>query len=794
MSDDTATATLTLPVFPLRNTVLFPHIATPYSAGRKGSIEALEAAARSEDKTLVTVAQKDATVEMPHRDDLYTYGTRAVIRRLSRSEETVEVIVEGMERVRLEDAQWQDGHLTARVTPAPVILEPGPEAEALQRELVSLAGEHESLSQHVGNLDAGTLMERLEDPVHLVYMLAALLGLELARAQQLLDAGSQLEAMKLLHGFMRQEHEVARLRREIAGEAESQMGREQREYMLRQQLKAIKKELGEDRPGAESEAEELRARLAEADLPDAVREEAERELGRLDSIPPASPEHPVIVNRLELIADLPWRRRTEDNLDLAHARTVLDEDHYDIAEVKERILEHLAVLRLNPEAKAPILCFVGPPGVGKTSLGQSIARTLGRAFERLSLGGMHDEAELRGHRRTYVGAMAGRIIQAMRRADSSNPLLMLDEVDKVGRDFRGDPTSALLEILDPAQNHDFRDNYLDLPFDLSRVMFITTANTLDTIPGPLLDRMEVLRLSGYSDEEKLQIARRYLLERQRRQAGLGEDQYRVPDDTVLRIIRRYTREAGVRELERLLGRLARKLALRIGEGGEVPDTIAPDALRELLGTERFLPEEARKEMPAGVATGLAWTPTGGDVLYVEAIRLPEDGKLTLTGQLGEVMKESAQAAQNWVLSQGERLGVKRPESGIHIHVPAGAIPKDGPSAGVTMAAAVASLYSGRPARTDTAMTGEITLSGLVLPVGGIKEKVLAARRAGIRRVVLPQRNEKDLDDLPDEVREEMDVILAERIDDVLAAVIPDLLSPAAAPAEEPPAPRRQSAG
>ncbi len=561
---------------------------------------------------------------------------------------------------------------------------------------------------------------------------------------------------------------------------------EQRKYLLRQQMKAIQKELGEA-GGGDTAPQELRERLDQAELPEPVRDEAQRELGRLEGIPAASPEHGVIRNRLELILELPWMRRTEDNLDLARARQVLDADHYDLTEIKERILEQLAVLRLNPEAKASILCFVGPPGVGKTSLGQSIARALGREFERFSLGGLRDEAELRGHRRTYVGAMPGRIIQAMRRAGSANPLLMLDEVDKLGQDFRGDPASALLEILDPAQNYEFRDNYLDLPFDLSRVLFITTANTLDTIPGPLLDRMEVLRLSGYSDEEKLEIARRYILERQRTQAGLAPEQFQVPEETLLRVIRHYTREAGVRELERRIGRLARKIALRIAEGREIPDTVSPDRLHEFLGRERFRPEAARQQVPPGVATGLAWTPTGGDVLYVEAIVLPEEGKLTLTGQLGDVMKESAQAAQNWVLSQAERLQIMHPRAGLHIHVPAGAIPKDGPSAGVTMAVAVASIYTGRPARVDTAMTGEITLSGLVLPVGGVKEKVLAARRTGLDRVILPRQNEKDLEDLPDTVRDAMAFVLADRIDDVLRAAIPELLREAesTAPAASP---------
>ncbi|MGH7137648.1 MAG: endopeptidase La, partial [Pirellulales bacterium] len=468
---------------------------------------------------------------------------------------------------------------------------------------------------------------------------------------------------------------------------------------------------------------------------------------------------------------------TEDNLDLARARQILDEDHYDLRELKERIIEQLAVLKLNPAAKAPIVCFVGPPGVGKTSLGQSIARALGRSFERMSLGGLHDEAELRGHRRTYIGAMPGRVIRAIRRAGVGNPVLLLDEIDKVGSDYRGDPAAALLEILDPAQNSSFNDNYLDLPFDLSKVMFITTANTLETVPKPLRDRMEILRVSGYTDEEKLEIAKRYLVPRQRREAGLTPEQLVIPDETISRIIYRYTREAGLRELERMIGRVARKVAVRFAEGHEGKEEVRPDQLTEALGPERFFEEQARRKLPPGVAAGLAWTEAGGDVLYIEAALLPEQKGLTLTGQLGDVMQESAKTAQSYIASRAGELGIDAAtirQSGVHIHVPAGATPKDGPSAGVTMATALASLYIGMPARSDTAMTGEITLTGLVMPVGGIKEKVLAARRAGILRLILPRRNEPDLDELPDHVRRELDVLFAERIEDVLAAAIPEL--------------------
>jgi ATP-dependent Lon protease len=539
-------------------------------------------------------------------------------------------------------------------------------------------------------------------------------------------------------------------------------------------MQAIQEELGEKSP-EKAEAEELRKRLAEAELPDEVRKEAERELGRLERLPPAAPDYQVLRTWLDLVLELPWKKPPADVIDMAQARQVLDEDHFDLSEVKERILEVLAVLKLNPEAKAPILCLVGPPGVGKTSVGQSIARALGRKFERMSLGGLHDEAELRGHRRTYIGAMPGRVLQAVRRAGAMNPVLMLDEVDKLGRDYRGDPASALLEVLDPAQNGTFRDNYLDLPYDLSKVLFITTANTLDTVPRPLLDRMEILRLSGYSEEEKIEIARRYLLPRQLREAGIKPEQLTIEPEALRRIIGRYTREAGVRELERMLGRVARKVARRFAEGHAEAVTVHAGDLFDLLGPERVRPERFRKQLPAGVSTGLAWTEAGGDVLYIEATLLRDGRGLRLTGQLGDVMRESARAAQSFVWAHAEPLGIDPDlfrHAGVHVHVPAGAVPKDGPSAGVAMVTALTSLYTGTPVRSDVAMTGEITLTGLVLPVGGIKEKVLAARRAGIRHVILPRDNEVDLRELPDNVRQELTFTLAERIEDVLAAALP----------------------
>ncbi len=772
-----------LPVLPLKNAVVFPHVSLPISVGRPASLAAVEAALESRDRTLLVLAQRDAEVDEPQAADLFTIGTTARIKLVARAEATVQIILEGLVRAVVEELIPTPGHLRAWVRPSALLAEGSIEAEALQRELMDLTGRYFALGHPEVQLNIPTFVAQGEDIMQLVYPLAQLLALEPARAQGLLEAPDEIAAMRLMRDALIHEIQVLQLRRKIASNAQEKIDREQRDYVLRQQLHAIHRELGDKNP-MEAEVETLRQRLGRLNLPEEAMQEAKRELNRLEQLSPAAPDYQVIRSHLDLVLELPWQEATTDNLDLARARQILDQDHYGLAEVKERIIEQLAVMKLNPDARGPILCFVGPPGVGKTSLGQSIARALDRKFQHFSLGGMHDEAELRGHRRTYVGAMPGRIIQAIRRAGVKNPLLMLDEVDKLGRDFRGDPAAALMEILDPAQNQNFRDNYLDLPFDLSRVFFITTANAVDTVPKPLLDRMETLRLSGYSDEEKLAIARLYLLPRQRTEAGLGEEQFLVPDQTLATIIRRYTREAGVRELERMLGRLARKAAVGFAEGKTAPVTVAGEDLAGMLGPERFFAEELRRELPCGVATGLAWTDAGGDVLYIEAIGLPGDEeKLTLTGQLGEVMKESAITANSYLLAHGAALGITAPPPVVHIHVPAGAIPKDGPSAGVSIAAALASLYTDQSTRHDTAMTGEITLSGLVLPVGGIKEKILAARRAGILRVVLPGENRKDLRDLPDQVLTEMEFIFANRIEEALAAVL----------ATTPPAPQKRTA-
>jgi len=766
-----------LPVLPLKNAVLFPYLLMPLSAGRAGSVAAVEAALATESKEVLVFTQRDGDVDSPLQGDLYPIGTKAVIRKMNRSGEGhLELLVLGMERVALVKLDTSEPFLKARVTPLPLPEDKSSEIEALQGALIELAGEALTLAQPNAPQELRGLLSANEDPLRLAFVLASMFSLDAEKAQALLEAPTRAEALRLVHRYLTHEVQVLELKNKITTEARSEMNKEQRDYLLRQQMRAIQQELG-DKGGEQAEAEQLRERLDKADLPEDILKEANRELNRLEKLNPGAPDYNVIRTYLDYVLELPWRKSTEDTLDIPKARQVLDEDHYGLKDVKERILEHLGVLKLNPNAKAPILCFVGPPGVGKTSLGQSIARSLNRKFERLSLGGMHDEAELRGHRRTYIGAMPGRVVQAMRRAGANNPVLMLDEVDKLGRDFRGDPAAALLEILDPEQNKTFRDNYLDLPMDLSKVLFVTTANALDTIPRPLLDRMELLRLAGYSEEEKLEIAKRYLLPKQLKETGLSAEQCNISDDTVRWITSRYTREAGVRQLERAIGRVARKIALRFAEGNAESCVVRPDDILDMFGPEPFSQEQARRELPPGVSTGLAWTETGGDVLYIEGTLLPDGKGLTLTGQLGEVMQESAKAAQSYIWSHAGDFEIDPAvfkNSGVHVHVPAGAIPKDGPSAGVTMATALASLYTKLPARSNIAMTGEITLTGLVLPIGGVKEKVLAARRAGIDTVILPKGNQRDLRDLPEHVRNEMKFVFAERVEDVLRAAVPHL--------------------
>jgi ATP-dependent Lon protease len=764
-----------LPVLALKNIVVFPKLVIPLSVGRDVSRAGVDAAIESHDGEIVLLGQKDPDQENPSAADLHSVGTRARIRKVLRSSaNSIEIIVSGVERVRAIGLDMGERHFTAEPEAWPLDIDDAEDREALQTALYELASKAiEKINPQAAEQIAG-LLATADDPAQVIALLATAFSMDLEKQQGLLEAPTLTEALKLAVKHISHEIQVLEMRQKIISEAHSEISKEQRDYMLRRQMKAIQQELGEDDP-EKAEVAELRKRLIETPLPEAALKEATRELGRLERLPSQSPERHILRTWLELVLELPWTTVTEDSLDIARARAILNEDHYGLDDVKERILEHLGVLNRNPDAKAPILCFAGPPGVGKTSLGQSIARALGRKFERMSVGGLHDEAELRGHRRTYIGAMAGRLIQALRRAGSKNPVLMLDEIDKLGRDFRGDPASALLEVLDPAQNSTFRDNYLDLAFDLSKVMFITTANTLDTLPQPLLDRMEVIRLAGYSEEEKVAIARKYLIPRQLKEAGLSESETAFDDAGLRKLIGSYTREAGLRNLERGIARLARKATLRIAEGKDTRIEMTPERVVELLGPETFLPEEGLKNLPAGVATGLAWTPTGGDVLYIEATLLPKGKGLTLTGQLGEVMQESAKAAQSYLWAHAAQYGID-PDSfidfGVHIHVPAGGIPKDGPSAGITAAVALASLYTGKPVRPDTAMTGELTLTGRVLPIGGVKEKVLAARRAGMKRVIMPKANAKDLRDLPDHVRQELEFKFAERIDEVFAEAIP----------------------
>jgi ATP-dependent Lon protease len=764
------------PVISLKNTVVFPYMVLPLSVGRPRSLAAAEVSINTEEKLVVLVTQKESSTEEPTTNDLHNVGTLAVIKRSIRMNETnVQLIVQGIGRVKINDLiLTPENYLLGKVEELNILNEPSTETEALHRAINDLVSKALAMLQNVPE-DLASIVVSTDDPVKLSYMLATMFHMETEKEQKLLEANSQLDLLKLVHDYLAHEVQVLELRQKIQGDAQAEINKAQREYVLRQQLRQIQKELGEEE-NEKTEIEMLRQKIAEAKLPEEVLKEVNREMKRLEKLPAAAPDYQVIRTYLDVVLELPWNNQTEDNLDLEHARQVLEEDHYGLEDIKDRIIEHLAVMKLNPTAKSPIICFVGPPGVGKTSLGQSIARALGRKFERMSLGGVHDEAELRGHRRTYIGSMPGRLIQAMRRSGVKNPVLMLDEVDKVGRDFRGDPTSALLEVLDPAQNTTFRDHYLDLPFDLSKVFFVCTANSLETIPSPLLDRMEVISLSGYTEQEKLEISRRYLIPRQIKETGLTEKQLQIPNETLGEVISLYTRESGVRQLERTLGKLARKIAVKVAAKEIKEMSISAEELTNLLGPHKFFPEEMRTELQPGVATGLAWTPVGGDVLYIEAISLPGGKDLTLTGQLGDVMKESARAAMSYLWSNSTRFGIDKDvfkNYGLHLHVPAGAVPKDGPSAGVTMTTALASLYLNKPMRSDTAMTGEITLSGLVLPIGGLKEKVLAARRAGIKRIILPKANEKDLIKLPADVKQEMEFIPVKTIDQVLINAIED---------------------
>ena len=767
----------TYPVLPLKNTVVYPQIVIPLAVGRPKSLAAVNAGIDS-GRRIVTVAQKQAAIEDPSRDDLFTVGTIATINRVEKRDKGAQVIVQGIDRIRLGQSIDGSEHLEVEYERLESLTMDDLGADATHVD--ALLRENLELSKRIASLYGGgdgdqiyqQLIGSINDPITQMYRIANLANITLEQEQAVLECQSTKQLMEQVHEILLHEVQVSELRRQIAEQARDDIDQQQREHLLRQQKRAIEQALGES--GDDEDIAELRGQLDEAQLPAHVKTEVDRELKRLGRMSANAADYQVARGYLELIAELPWHQQTEDRLDLKHAREVLDEDHYGLEDVKERILESLAVMQLNPQAKAPILSFVGPPGVGKTSLGQSIARAMGRKFERMSLGGLHDESELRGHRRTYIGAMPGRILQGVRRAGVTNPILMLDEIDKLGRDFRGDPAAALMEVLDPAQNKEFRDNYLNLAYDLSKVLFITTANTLEGIPRPLLDRMEVLELSGYSDMEKQAIARQYLIPRQRTEAGLAGEQLELADAGLRYMIRRYTREAGVRELERVIGSIARKRARQVVEEQAIDNTITVAELGELLGPEKFKSDNGRQHLAPGVAAGLAWTEAGGDVLYVEASLTQKDEKITLTGHLGQVMQESAKAARSYIWSIADKIGLDRArieECGVHIHVPAGAVPKDGPSAGVTMATALVSAYSGKPVQEKMAMTGELTLSGLVLAVGGVKEKLLAAHRAGLRRIILPKDNEADLRKLPDAVREEMEITLVSDLSEVLEQAI-----------------------
>jgi ATP-dependent Lon protease len=785
---DEDTTIVTVPILPLRGTVVFPLTVVPLAAAQPRSLRLIDEV-MSGDRSVGLLLQNDAEMEGAGPNDVRSIGTLGSILQMMRVPDgSVRLAVQGSERIRIVEWVAEEPFLIAKIERIPETIEDSVEVDALTRNTLELFQRLVSLVSHLPD-ELVTAALNVDDPKHLVYLVATNLRMEPEERQQLLEEDSVKEKLVRLNAFIQKELDVLELGKKLQSEVQEEMGKSQREYYLREQLKAIQKELGESSEG-EAEIADLRSRIDEAKMPEEADKEARRELDRLSKLPAAAAEYGVIKTYLDWLATLPWNKSTEGEIDIQKAREILDEDHYGLEKIKDRILEYLAVKKLKQTAAAeseegeaplrnrePILCFVGPPGVGKTSLAQSIARALGREMTRMSLGGVRDEAEIRGHRRTYVGAMPGRIIQAIRRAGTNDPVFVLDEVDKLGNDWRGDPSSALLEVLDPEQNNSFRDHYLDVAFDLSKVMFIATANMLDTIPAALRDRMEIIEMAGYTDEEKLQIARRYLVPKQVEAAGIKSIELSWQDDAIAQIIQHYTREAGVRNLERELGTVSRKVATRVAEGTDVPAEIGREQIRAFLGRPRFFYEElaARTSQP-GVAIGVGVNAVGGDIMFIEATKMPGKGSWTITGQLGDVMKESAQAALSFVRARARDLGVD-PEflqsNDIHIHVPAGAVPKDGRSAGVAMTIALVSLLSGIPVREDVAMTGEITLRGQVLPVGGIKEKSLAARRAGIKTFVMPRRNEVDLDDLPKGLSDQLTFVLADKVEDVLAVAMPE---------------------
>jgi ATP-dependent Lon protease len=766
-----------LPVLPLRDTVLFPNSFMPLAVAREASVRLVEEA-NSSGKLIGVFTQREAAVEEPVQEDLYPVGTATHIHKMFKLPDgSLRLIVQGVERITLDRIVQARPFLRAAVTVAPDQLrdEDHLEIDALQRNIKSNFQQVVSLSPLLSD-DLQTLAANITDPGKLADFIASSLAtIGTPVKQEILSTLDVRARMDALNRILIKELEVLELGSRIQSQVQSEVGKNQREYFLREQMKAIQKELGEGDEQAK-EIEELRAKIEAAGMPEAVKKEALRELDRLSKMPVAAAEYTVSRTYVDWLVALPWSKRTEDSIDLKHTKEVLDADHSGLEKVKDRVLEYLAVRKLNPDVKGPILCFLGPPGVGKTSLARSIANSIGRKFVRVSLGGMRDEAEIRGHRRTYIGALPGQVIQGLRRAESKNPVFILDEIDKLGSDFRGDPASALLEVLDPEQNNSFRDHYLDVPFDLSEVLFLTTANVLDPIPPPLRDRMEVLELAGYTEEEKLKIAFEHLIAKQVKNNGLTPEQVEFTEAAIRDVIRGYTREAGVRNLEREIGALCRKMARRRAEGDEARVVVTSELVIEMLGAPSFLDEEiANRTKDPGVAVGLAWTPAGGEVLFVEASRMQGGGSLTLTGHLGDVMKESARTALSWFRAHAEHYGVDPSfykDSEIHLHVPSGAIPKDGPSAGVTMVSALASQLTGRPVRGDIAMTGEITLSGRILPVGGIKEKVLAARRHGITELIMPRQNEKNVkEDLTEDLRKELTIHFVSEISEAVAIAL-----------------------
>jgi ATP-dependent Lon protease len=779
-----------LPVLPLKETVVFPESMTPLAIGQERSIRLIDDVVAA-DRLLALVTVESTDAELPGWDDIHEIGTAAVIHKMIKVPDgTLRILVQGLSRIQLERRVQEEPYLLAEFSALPDVLTESPEVEALTRNVQGLFARIIGLVPYLPE-ELQIAAANVEDPSALCHLVASTLRIKTDEKQRLLELADVEARLRAISMILNRELEVFELGSKIQSQVQSEMEKGQREFFLRQQMKAIQEELGEG-DDQQAEINELREQLDALELPEDVEKAARRELSRLEKLPTAAAEYGVIRTYLDWILTLPWDKATVDNLDLRQARRILDEDHFDLEKVKDRIIEYLAVSKLKNDLTGPILCFAGPPGVGKTSLGQSIARTLGRKFARISVGGVRDEAELRGHRRTYIGAMPGTIIRALRDAESRNPVFLIDEIDKMGADFRGDPASAMLEVLDPEQHSSFRDHYLDLPFDLSKILFICTANQLDTIPGPLLDRMDVIQLSGYTEDEKYGIARKYLIPKQLEAHGLEPSNLSFTEKAIRLVIRAYTREAGVRNLERQIAALCRKAATQVAQGKAKRMRVDERKVRVWLGPKRFADEVRKRTSDPGVATGLAVTAVGGDVLFIEAGAYPGRGRLKVTGQLGEVMQESAQAAHSWVRAHAQQLGLAEAwfaDHDVHVHIPAGAVPKDGPSAGITMATAIVSLVRGQPVSEDVAMTGEITLTGQVLPIGGLKEKVLAAQRAGIHTVIFPKENEPDLEELPKEVRDTLTFVLADSIDEVLDVAL-DGKAAARRPAG---APRRRAA-